>query len=105
MLGKYDVGDQPIAIFSFFDRNGNAEDPNTLKIVTRNPAGTEITYVYGTAPEVVKTATGVYEFTFPQFTAAHAGGWSLRANATGPTTCSLEDTLEVRQTNYSTPLP
>ena len=105
MLGKFDVGDQPIAQFEFFDRNGAAEDPTTLKIVTRNPSGTETVYVYGTASEVVKTAVGVYEFTFPQFTSTVVGSWTLRANATGPTTCSLEDTLDVRATNYSTPLP
>ena len=105
MLGKYDVGDQVITVHELFDRNGNAEDPVTLKMVTRSPAGVETVYTYGSSAEVVKTAVGVYEFTWPQFIATHVGVWSLRANATGPTTCSFEDTLEVRQTNYSTPLP
>lgn len=105
MLGKFDVGDQPIFQFEWFSRDGALEDPTTLKVVPRNPAGTETVYVYGVAAEIVKTAVGIYEFTIPQFTASHVGAWSLRSNATGPTTASFEDTFEVRQTNYTTPLP
>jgi hypothetical protein len=105
MLGVFDVGDKPTFVFKVNDPNGTLADPTTVKVLTRNPAGTETTYVYSVATEIVKTAIGTYEFTIPQFTSTQVGGWSIRCNGSGGVTSSTEDTFIVRETAYTTPLP
>lgn len=105
MLGYFDVGDRPSVVADFCDATGALADPTTVKVVTRNPSGTETAYVYGVASELTKTATGIYQFTFPQFTATQAGAWYIRWNGTGTVTASFEDTFTVRSSAFTTPLP
>lgn len=105
MLGYFDIGDRPVVTCEFFDLTGAYADPTTVKVVTRNPSNTETAYTYGVASEVTKTSTGIYVFTFPQFTSTHAGAWYIRWNGTGAVTASFEDTFTVRSTAFTTPLP
>ena len=73
-LGACDVGDKPEVTWVFYPAGSTTPtDPTTIKVVTRNPSGTETAYTYGVAPEVTKVSTGVYKFTFPQNTTA--GTW------------------------------
>lgn len=105
MQGYFDIGDRPVSTVEFFDLSGAFADPTTVKVVTRNPSGTETAYTYGVASEVAKTSTGIYTFTFPQFTATQAGAWYIRWNGTGTVTASFEDGFTVRASAYTTPLP
>ena len=98
-----DVGDRPTATFTFYDLDGVLINPSTVKVVTRSPVGTETTYTYGVAVELSNPSTGVFEFLFPQLTAA--GRWYIRCNGSGSVTSSLEDSFEVRASGYTTPLP
>jgi hypothetical protein len=104
MLDTFDVGDAPNFDFSFYDVAGALADPTTLKIVTKNPAGTETPYTFPTTG-LAKLSVGVYRFSIPQFTSTQAGQWYIRANATGTLTVSVEDSFIVRSTAYTTPLP
>jgi hypothetical protein len=59
---------------------GTDVDPTGLSVVTRNPAGTETTKVYGTDVEVVKAATGSYYIDIDLTT---VGEWAYRWIGTG----------------------
>lgn len=104
-LGEFDIGDAPSVVYRSFNDAGDLADATTVKVVTRSAAGAETVYTYPHA-NLTKTSTGVYKFTFPQFTSGTNGGWYVRFNASGGgVTTSLEDSLTVRATAFTTPLP
>jgi hypothetical protein len=58
-----------------------AADPSSLVAIVRNPAGTETTYTYGSAVEVVKDSVGNYhiDVTVPLSNSSTAvGRWYVR---------------------------
>lgn len=103
-LGTFDIGDQPTFQYEFRNISGVLTSPATVKVTTRNPSGTETVYTYPTAT-ITSPSTGVYQFTIPQFTATQVGDWTVRANFTSSNSQSIEDTLTVRPSAFSTPLP
>lgn len=105
-VGTYFIGQKPLFTARFFAAStGVLTDPTTVKFISRNPAGTETVYTYGSSSEVTKTSTGVFTFALPQLSAAHAGSWLLRVNATGTVVTSGEVTFECLDSEYTTPLP
>ena len=56
----YQLGDLIRSEVQFFDDNGDPMDPQTINFSIRKPNGQLITFVFGTDPEIVKDAPGVY---------------------------------------------
>lgn len=106
LIGRWFVGKKPTFTASFYaEATGALTNPSTVKFVTRNPAGTETTYVFGVATEVTNPSTGIFKFAMPQLAASHVGQWSIRVNGTGTVVTSDEATFEVLDTEFATPLP
>lgn len=97
----FDIGDQPryTATFSRVS-DDTAIDPSTVTFMWRDSAGTETSYVYGTATEVAKTSTGIYTFTPP--TIAMVGPHTARVKSTTPNTAG-ELVCAVRRSKFATP--
>ena len=55
-------------------------DPTTVTFIVRTPAGVETSYVYGVAPEVIKSAIGRYYMDVQKDESRH---WDIRAKGTG----------------------
>jgi len=105
-IGRWFVGQQPTFTVRFFSEGvGALTDPTTVKFITRNPAGTETVYTYGSSSEVTKTSTGIFKFAMPQLASTHVGSWTIRVNGTGVCIASHEATFEVLDTEFATPLP
>ena len=60
MTTTYDIGDVRRLSVTFTDINDADADPATVTFRMRSPDGTVLVYVYGTDPEVKKTAVGIY---------------------------------------------
>src|SRR5512146_1523380 len=90
------------AAFSHPD-TGQPLDPATLKLLTRDPAGVEKEYGYGTDEEVVRVSAGVYHgYVLPD----SAGEWTYRWESTGanlwsPGQGAEEKTFTVRPSAFS----
>lgn len=66
---------------TFSNSAGTAIDPDVVKVVVQDPAGTTTTYVYGTDAEVVKDSVGTYHIDVD--TTDSAGIWYYRWYSTG----------------------
>jgi hypothetical protein len=105
-LGTYIVGQAPEFPINMFTSAGELVAPASLKVITRNPAGTETVYTAGSSSEIVNPSTGVYVFTLPRITATQEGAWIVRCNTTGTgTTWSIVWTFTVPNDPFTTPLP
>jgi hypothetical protein len=105
-VGSFIVGQAPEFTFDVFTSAGTLTAPSSLKVITRNPAGTETVYVLGVASEIATVAAGTYTFTLPVITAAHEGGWLCRVNLGGSTTTTAKAwTFTVPESGFTTPLP
>lgn len=67
------------AEFRVPDSTGTLTDPATVTYTAKERNGAATAYVYGTAPEVTKTATGKYELAF----VPAEGSWSVHVQGTG----------------------
>lgn len=105
-LGRFEVGQAPKFLANCLsDSTGLLADPTTIKVVTRDPAGTEADYVYGTDGEVTKLSTGKYQYAMGQLTGAMVGSWRIRWNATGALISARTGIFEVVEDGFTTPLP
>ena len=76
----HDLGDKRRLTVTFTDINAAAADPTTITFRMLEPDDTQTSYVYGTDPEVVKSATGIY---YVDWDVAQAGRHSYRFIGTG----------------------
>lgn len=105
-IGKFAIGDQPQFSIKTFTVAGALGAPSTLKVLTRNPAGTETVYTNGSSSEIVAGGTGLFTFTLPRLTATHVGSWYLRVNTTGTNIAKgAEHTFECLPSEFDIPLP
>lgn len=96
-IDTFDLGDRFKATVTFTDDNGTAADPTTVTFTVRQPDGTDTDYVYGTASEVTKTATGAYKLLL---TASSAGLWAVRVKGTGTVVAADEGLFAVAAGNF-----
>jgi hypothetical protein len=97
----YDIGDKPVFTAKFYDTSDVLTDPSAVSFIWRVPAGTETTYVYGTASEVTKSATGIYVFAAPTITVQ--GRHVARAKGTSGLVAAGEYAVAVRPSLLTTP--
>jgi hypothetical protein len=102
MASLYDLGEGVFVRSSFTDpTTGVAADPSTVtaKILPPSyPAGTPITYVYGTDPEVEKDAVGEYHVLL---TADEVGLWQYRWEGENTAPGIQEGSFVVRRTELA----
>jgi hypothetical protein len=77
---RYDVGDVA-TVDASWKVNDALTDPATVTLRVLKPSGATATYVYGTDPEVQKSAVGSY---YGQVTVDEPGVWSYRFEGTDP---------------------
>ena len=96
------VGQQSTATAKFYtdDTAVTLVDPTTITFLFRTAAGVETSYVYGTAPEVTKTSTGIYVFVAPAYAAS--GAHYIRVKSTG-TIAATEMGVSVQGSKFATP--
>ncbi|MCB8988072.1 MAG: hypothetical protein H6661_10035 [Ardenticatenaceae bacterium] len=88
----FDYGDELKITATFTDEDGIAADPGTVTFKTKDPAGAVVSYVYGTAVEVIKESAGVYKLLF---TPSAEGDWYWRAEGTAPVRQAAEGQFKV----------
>ena len=88
----FDFGDELKITATFTDEDGDAADPATVTFKTKDPAGTVASYVFGTAVEVIRIATGVYKLLF---TPSAEGVWYWRAEGTAPVKQAAEGQFRI----------
>jgi hypothetical protein len=83
---------------------GTLTNPTAVTYRLLAPGGTETAYVYGTAAEVTRTATGLYVLTVQLNT---AGEWWCRAEGTGAVAAvdELVRCVVVTESHFATAVP
>lgn len=83
-MNDYRIGSQPKIEARFRNEDRVLTDPTTVTFKVRAPSVVsdtgEVSYVYGTAPEVTKQGTGIYILTL---TLNESGVWRYRAEGGG----------------------
>ena len=92
-MSSYDTGDLVRLTARFTDSSDAAVDPSTVTFKARNDT-TTVTYVYGTDPEVVKAAPGVYHDDYDD---EDDGPWYFRDASTGTGQAAGETVVFARQ--------
>lgn len=91
MANTYDIGDV-IHLRAVFVQGVTPVDPSTVSLVTKDPAGTVVTYTYALA-EIIKDSTGDYHKDIaPTVTGTHRYRWT----STGTGAASEENWFQVR---------
>lgn len=72
-----------VRVTASFAEEGTPFDPDTVTIRVRNPLGSVTEYLYGTSPEVVREAGGIYHL---DIETTASGDWRYRWKASGPGT-------------------
>lgn len=96
-MATYDIGDVVRCTGTFTDADGNAQDPSGVIFRVEDPSGNEMTYIYGTDAEVIKTATGIY---YVDVTIDEAGYWHYRFEGTGTGASGGESYFTVRSSQF-----
>lgn len=73
---------------------GVLADPSALRLRVRDPSGTITNYVFGSAPEIVKLAAGVYR---ADLVMSAAGKWTYRWEADAPNAGAAEGLIVVKK--------
>lgn len=83
---------------TFQDEDGTAVDPATITLKTRDPRGTETSYIYGTDAEVQRQEAGIY---LGDITPDRAGRWRFRWESTGTgQTTVIENSFIVQASEF-----
>ena len=89
-MNTYQI-DTDVQLTTTFTRlsDGTAIDPTTVSLVETNPAGVEVTYVYGSSA-ITRTGTGAYAMTI---TPNMAGYWTYKWKGAGSVNITSPDTV------------
>lgn len=94
-MAQYDLGDVIRQTATFTDTAGAATDPATVTFTFTNPAGTAVTYTYGTDAQPVRSAEGIY---YVDISANLEGIWRWHWTSTGSGAASTEGQFAVVRT-------
>jgi hypothetical protein len=97
----HDIGDTPIYEVAFTNAAGAPSDPTEMTFMLKKPDGTETSYVYGAAAQVVRSGVGTYQFTVPTLVAA--GQYVVRAKGTAGIITAVERAFGVRVSAFTNP--
>ena len=96
MAGSYDKGDS-VRCQGTFTLSGVDVDPTTVTVKLQDPSGNEEVFVYGTDPEIVRAAAGVYTI---DVTLDEHGIWFYRWEATGNLIAAHEGNFYVADSEF-----
>jgi hypothetical protein len=97
---RYVVGDRPRFTASFKRSDGTLMDPTGVVAKTRDPAGVETTFVYGTDSDLVRSSVGVYYIDVDLTT---HGTWTIRCVGTGNLAGAEEISIIARRSEFANP--
>lgn len=100
MGGGYQPGTAITVTAEFTVGSDMPADPTTVTFNVRQPDGSLLTYLYGDADNVIRTAVGVYKCTL---TPAMSGQFRYDAVGTGAVPLSLPGSFVVAESNVDTP--
>ena len=83
---------------TFENASDVATDPTVVTVVYRPSDGTEVTKIYGTDGEVVKSATGVF---YIDLAANSSGSWRVRWTGTGTVVAAVETSFVVDNSEFA----
>jgi len=81
-----------IRIYGTLLVSGTPTDPNTLRLIISDPAGTDTEYVWNTDPEIVRDSVGQFHF---DLLLTQRGEWGFRWYSNSTLTAFEEGTIEV----------
>lgn len=79
-LTTYEVGQDALIQMTFTGQSGLVIDPDTIECDVKPPSKASVAYVFGTAPQIARTSTGVYVL---QLDINAAGTWLVYVKSTG----------------------
>lgn len=79
---------------SIKNATGIAADPSALRLKTKSPSGTLVTYTYLTGTVIVKSAVGEY---YANVTMIEAGNWTYRWESDAPNAGADEGRITVKK--------
>ena len=94
---NYGIGDIGRLQAAFQDVDNAYADPSSIKFKLKKPNGSIIVYVYGTDPQIVKSALGVYYVDY--FVTEH-GRYFYRYEGTGLVFAAAEESFNVKKSNF-----
>ena len=97
-LSTYDVGDTVRLQAQYTDTGGSPADPTTVRIVYRDPAGSESTAVSGTTA-MTNPSVGTF---YTDVLLSTPGTYRWRSESTGNIVTAAEDVFVVRRQWVST---
>lgn len=99
-MNSYRLGTDVKVTGIFENLSGAVYDPSTVTVKVQKPDGTETSYVYLTAAEVIKVSTGVYYIWLaPTLT----GKYVVRFKGTGTVRVADESSFIVNKSAFATP--
>lgn len=97
-MASYSIGNAVRVTIKFKSQaNGAYVDPTTVTVKVKNPSAVVTTYVYGVAPEVQKSSTGIY---YMIIDCNAAGAWKYRWEATGDNQAAAEGSFDVSASTF-----
>jgi len=94
MLDAFIVGEVVRLTLTVTDLAGNAADPGSITLKIKPGTGAVTAYAYGTAPEVVRDATGRYHADIPLVS---SGLWAYRWELSAPNAGAAEGVINVQK--------
>jgi uncharacterized protein YfaS (alpha-2-macroglobulin family) len=96
-MANYDYGDL-VNLTANFQTGGVDVDPTAVYCQVMNPAGSVVTYAYGTDEELVKDNAGDYHL---EVNANQAGRWRYRWYSTGTGQAADEGSFYVANSRFA----
>lgn len=92
-------GTTPVVTATFLNEDDVLTNPTTVRVITRDPSGDQLTYTTPNAA-IVNTSVGVFEFTFPA-ALTEVGKWWVLVSGTAGVLVAQEISFTVKGTHVS----
>jgi hypothetical protein len=93
----YDIGDMVRFTAQFYNANDVLTDPSTVGIKLLAPDNSEVTYAFGTDPELTRESAGIYQL---DLKLEQAGRYFYRWEGAGVVTSAEEEEFYVRLSRF-----
>jgi hypothetical protein len=96
-MNTYHEGQRVRLTVAFANFLGDAEDPTSVTIKIRTPAGVVSTYTHGVDPELIRDGIGLY---WAEIDAETDGIWNYRWAGTGAVKAAVENRFLVTPSRF-----
>lgn len=96
MSYTFDIGDRPTLVTTFRNTAGTLTNPTAITFSVLSPSGSMATQTQASA---TNPSTGIWHWELPS-TIDIAGRWQVRAAATSGLICAVEQSFNVRDSDF-----